>query len=75
MLISGELKLGLLSAWIRYDVAPLTLPQPKVGVLSPVVLPFDGEESAGADGVHKMVKLQVDDQDPSPQELEACTRQ
>ena len=76
VLISGELKLELLSTWIRYDVAPLTLPQLKVGVLSHVLLPFEGEERLGAAGVGQlMVKSHVADQEPAPHELDACTRQ
>jgi hypothetical protein len=75
-LISGEEKLELLSTWRRYEVAPLTLPQLKVGVVSHVLLPFEGEDREGAEeGAVRMVKLQVDDHEPVPQELDACTRQ
>ena len=74
-LISGEEKLELLSTWIRYEVAPLTLPQLKVGVSSLTVLPLEGEDRPGVPGVDRMVTLQVDDQEPLPQELDACTRQ
>jgi len=60
---------------MRYEVAPLTLPQLKVGVSSLIVLPFKGEDKLGAGGVDRMVKLQVEDQLPSPQTLMARTRQ
>ena len=76
--MSGEPKLELSSTWIRYDVAPLTLPQLKVGVLSPVVLPFGGEDSGGAGGVGQpvsTVKLHVADHEPAPHAFDACTRQ
>jgi len=73
--ISGEEKLELLSTWMRYEVAPLTLPQLKVGVVSQVLLPFEGEEREGAGGVDRMVKLQVEDHELSPQALDARTRQ
>ena len=72
---SGELKLELLSTWMRYDVAPLTLPQPNVGVLSLIVIPFDGVESGGTEGAGRIVKLQLADHAPVPHELDACTRQ
>ena len=77
-LISGEEKLELLSTWIRYEVAPLTLPQLKVGVVSHVLLPFEGAEREGAGGVGQMVSMvncHIADQEPAPQALEACTRQ
>jgi hypothetical protein len=72
--ISGELKLELLSTWMWYEVAPLTLPQLKVGVSSLTVLPLEGEDRLGVPGVDRIVTLQVDDHEPSPQALEACTR-
>ena len=75
MSIAGELKLELLSTWIWYEVAPLTDDQSKYGVVSHVLLPFDGEDGDGAEGVDKMVKLRVEDHEPLPQELEARTRQ
>jgi len=74
--ISGELKLELLSTWRWYEVAPLTLPQLKVGVVSHVLLPFEGKDREGGDeGADRIVKLQEDDHEPVPQELDACTRQ
>ena len=75
VLIAGEPKLELSSTWTRYEVAPLTLPQLKVGVVSHVLLPLEGEVKLGAEGVDRIVKLQTDDHELSPQELEACTRQ
>ena len=75
--ISSELKLELLSTWMRYDVAPLTVPQSKKGVLSSVVLPLDGEDRPGAPGVESTVKLRLEDHEPFPQELDiypkSCT--
>ena len=56
---SYELKSALLSTWIRYDVAPLTMPQLKVGVLSLIVLPFHGEDRLTAAGKAQTVKLHV----------------
>ena len=50
-LISGEEKSELLSTWMRYKVASLTLPQLKVGVVSHVLLPFEGEDREGAEGM------------------------
>jgi len=41
--ISGEEKLELLSTWMRYEVAPLTDDQSKYGVVSHVLLPFEGK--------------------------------
>jgi hypothetical protein len=76
--ISGELKLELLSTWMRYEVAALTLPQLKVGVVSHVLLPFEGAEREGAGGVGQLVSMvncHTADQEPLPQALEACTRQ
>jgi hypothetical protein len=75
--ISGELKLELMSTWIRYDVAPLTDDQSKYGVVSQVLLPFDGDDREGAAGADEMVKRQGLDQGPVPQEprLVAFTRQ
>ena len=76
MSISGELKLELLSTWMRYEVAPLALPHWKVGVVSHVLLPFEGEDrEGGEEGADRIVKLQEDDHEPVPQELDACTRQ
>ena len=46
-----------------------------LGVVSHVLLPSDGEKRDGAEGVGRMVKLQIDDQGPAPQLLEAYTRQ
>ena len=59
VLIAGELKLELSSTWMRYEVAPLTLPQLKVGVVSHVLLPLEGEEREGAEGVDRVAKLHV----------------
>jgi hypothetical protein len=73
--ISGDLKLELSSTWTRYDAAPLTLPQSRVGVLSSVVLPFEGETRLGTPGVERTVTLQTDDHELSPQALDARTRQ
>ena len=57
-------------------MAPLTEDQSKYGVVSQVFELLDGEDRMGADdGAESMVKLQVEDQGPSPQELEALTRQ
>ena len=75
MLISGDEKLELLSTWMRYEVAPLTDDQSKEGVVSHVLLPSEGEEREGAAGRDRIVKSQVDDHAPLPQELDACTRQ
>ena len=77
-MISGEEKLELLSTWTRYEVAPLALPQLKVGVVSHVLLPFEGEEREGAGGVGQLVSMvncHTADQEPAPQALEACTCQ
>ena len=74
-MIAGEPKLELSSTWMRYEVAPLTLPQLKVGVVSQVLPPLEGEDREGAEGVDRMVKLQTDDHEPLPQELDACTHQ
>ena len=73
--ISGEPKLALSSTWMRYDVAPLAPVQLKPGVVSQVLVPSAGEERLGVEGVVRIVTLQADDQEPSPQALEACTRQ
>jgi len=73
--ISGEPKPELLSTCMRYDVAPLTLPQSKKGVRSSVVLPLDGEDRLGVEGVDRIVKFRLEDREPSPQELDARTRQ
>ena len=70
---AGDPKAAVSSTWMRYDVAPLTLPQLKVGVSSLTVLPSAGEERLGAGDVATMAKLQTDNQGLSP-ELEACTR-
>ena len=75
MSITGELKLELLSTWMRYEVAPLTDDQSKYGVVSQVLLPFEGEYRLGTPTVPRMVTLHTDDHEPSPQELEARTRQ
>ena len=57
-------------------MAPLTEDQSKYGVASQVLEPLDGEDRLGADeGAESMVKLQVEDQGPSPQELDALTCQ
>ena len=72
---SGELKLELLSTWMRYEVAPLTLSQSKKGVLSSVVLPLDGEDRPGVPGVESTVKFRLEDHEPLPQELDARPRQ
>ncbi len=50
LLIARLEKSALLSAWMRYEVAPLTTPQVKVGVLSLVALPFGGVSSTGVSG-------------------------
>ncbi|MEE9618282.1 MAG: hypothetical protein V3T90_14940 [Anaerolineae bacterium] len=75
MSISGESKPELSSTSMRYEVAPLTDDQAKSGVVLHVLLLFDGEEREGAEGVDRIVKLQVDEYGPSSQELEARTRQ
>jgi hypothetical protein len=74
-LISGEEKLELLSTWMRYEVAPLTLLQRKVGVVLHVLLPFEGEEREGDEGVDRMVTFRGDDHELFPQSLEARTCQ
>ena len=61
--------------WMSYETAPLTELQMKVSVLSQVLLPLEGEDRLGTDGGDSRVKLHVEDQLPSPQELEALTRQ
>ena len=73
--ISGEVKPELLSTWMRYEVTPPTPDQSKYGVVSQVLEPLEGEDRLGADGGDRIVKLHVDDHGPSPQELEALTRQ
>jgi N-acetylneuraminic acid mutarotase len=73
--ISGEAKPELLSTWMRYEVAPLTGDQSKVGVVPQVPLPSEGDMSEGVEGSDRMVKLRLPDQELSPQELEAPTRQ
>jgi hypothetical protein len=43
-----------------------------------VLLPFEGEYRFGAEGVGQavsIVKLQIADQEPEPQEFDACMRQ
>jgi hypothetical protein len=40
-----------------------------------MLLPFEGEEGEGAEGADRMVTLQTDDHELSPQELDARTRQ
>jgi hypothetical protein len=60
---------------MRYEVAPLTLPQLKVGVSSLTVLPLEGEDRLGAPGADRIVTLQVEDHGPFPHSLEARTRQ
>jgi len=47
----------------------------KVGVVSLIVLPLEGEDRLGALGVGRIVTVQTDDHGPSPQELEARTCQ
>ena len=74
-LIFGELKLALLSTCRLYEVAPLAELQVKVGVVSQVLLPLAGEDRLVPEGGARMVKLQVEDQRRSPQELMALTRQ
>jgi len=73
--ISGESKPELSSTSMRYEVAPLTDDQSKYGVVSHTLLPFEGEEGEGAEGADRMVMLQTDDHELSPQELDARTRQ
>ena len=74
-MISGEEKVELLSTWMRYELAPLTLPQLKAGVVSHVLLPFAGEEEGKGVGEEERVILEVADKEPVTQALEACTRQ
>ena len=73
--ISGEEKEELLSIWMRYKVAPLTVDQSKEGLVSQVWLALAGDSRIGAVGGGSMVKLHTGDHGPLPQLLDALARQ
>jgi hypothetical protein len=60
---------------MRYEVAPLTLPQLKVRVPLLLKLPSKGKVRTGGEGADRMVKLQLADHELLPHELEDSTRQ
>ena len=55
---------GLAATIIRYEVAPVTVDQLKVGSVVTPVAPFAGAKRVGAGNVESVVKLHCPDQVP-----------
>jgi hypothetical protein len=51
-------------SYLRYEVAPVTHDQPKVGSVATPVAPFPGAKRVGAGNVESVVKLHCPDQVP-----------